>query len=775
MVAASLLGVGARALLGQGADRYPHVVSIEIGARRVRVYWTDCMGEGCYTLSAAQVWELDRTSGAWTRTRDRPMPRFRQVLNDSTAALVDGMRLESSHAPGSVPQYVVDSAHGRAVWPLVADLSRAERWRVMRQDPAALLWFYSDVPTFNQDITAFAVSPDAFWFGGFGQHASPAAILRFDRASHATTALAAGPMAQTYALGLAVTHRALFFIGDTRLQWLHPKGIGLARYDFASGTWHRFTAAMSPLPDDDATAIAASGDSLFVATHDGIGIYDDATAKWTVRYFAVRAEVTSRREVIPGSGYTDGDGVRRYEHADREEIIPRWTLATRRTDDNPRELAIVAAAAELSPQDSASEFVQEGITMAPTRFIATMRGVPVAHYDSAFGQHGFDVERALADNRLVALAGATIRFDSARAELNDGVVGAIGRVRARQYLESLRSVVKLDSSRWSPRVAYALAALGDSAGLAHLRAYAAEPLEPNGPSMTVQGFRYPSLEAAERLVMLGDAEIVTLLANEVRKRPGAAVYALLHDAATPEVWRAALRDAVSDPAAVSEALRALAGLSKQQLAPDGETREAVLRVARRAFELPPRFDSVTAYPPGVAPAFARQIILTLGDTGAISSLIGAAGVEHLYIDATVTLIELSGVDALPVPPNPTAAQRVAGQRFWRDWWASRQSGFAPARADAGVEALRRYRDRWIGRGRGNDRQDHFPATVTRSNRTRRIRALVTSNPLTWPFFRANSIVYPPARKPSRHTGRATIGLDVPVRSAIVESVATLTT
>jgi len=695
VVATSLIAVQAAALGAQAADRYPRVRSFEVSARGVRAYWTDCAGDECYSLSKAHVWDLDRATGAWTAARDKTLPKRPNVDGDSIVPLRAGMRLVTHRKPSFAPTYTIDSAHGRTHWPLAAKLPLAERWRVARQDSAGLVWFYGGVPTLEQNITAFAAGRDAFWFGEFGQFAEPAEILRFDRKSHATTAFAEAPMAQTQAVALAVTGRALFFIGQWR-GWLDDAGIGLARYDLASHTWRRFTAADSPLPDDDADAIASSGDSVFVATHDGIAIYDDATGKWTVRFFATRAVVMAHKDVVPGSGSTDENGHRQFEMADRQEIVPHWTLSARRPADNVRELAIVAAAAELSPQDSASPFAKEGIAMAPARFIALMRGVPVAHYDSATNRGGFDVEQVLSDARIVALAAASIKADSDGADVNQDVVGAVGRMGARQYLERLRAAVRRDSSLWSPNVAYTLAALGDSAGWAHLRAYVDEPLEPGGPSLTAQGYRYPSLQSAARLAMLGDTDVVNLLVRTLRANPGMALFELVHEAAPPAAWFGALRDAERNPAAVSEALRMLERLPAEELAPDAETRDAVLRLSRRAFELPPDFDSLTAYPPGLAPTSASQIILSLGDSGAIPSLIGAVGVDDLYIEAMVTLIKLTAVDSVPAPPKPTAAQRAEAQRFWREWWTSHQPTFKLPPAGAGVEALRRYRDRWVG-------------------------------------------------------------------------------
>ncbi|HXT14957.1 MAG TPA: hypothetical protein VN706_04970 [Gemmatimonadaceae bacterium] len=602
------------------------------------------------------------------------------------------MRLRRTHSF----QYVIDSGVHEHV-ALTAHLSRADRWRVAREEPGILSWFNNDVPPFDGPITTYVAGTDAFWFGALGQPVEPAAILRFDRTTHTVSAIATAPMAQTAAIGLALTRRALFFIGDRRLEWLAPTGIGLSRYDLHTHTWRRFTSRNSPIPDDDATAIASSGDTVFVATHDGIAVYDDARDTWTVRFFTARATIAARMEVIPGSGSTDEHGRRQYESSLLDEILPRWTLRPHRATDTLRELAIVAAAAELSPTDSTSPFAGEGIRVAPITFIAAMRSVPVAHYDSAYATRGFDIERVLADSGIVRFAAATIRVDSERVDVNQDVIGAVGRTRARQYLTTLQAAVRADSSLWSPNVSYALAALGDSAGFEHLRAYAATPLDDNQANMLSQGWRVRSIEAAERLVMLRDTSVVGILSRQAYRQPNATLYELLHEAAPPAVWRATLADAIPDPRGVSEALRMLDALPPEQLAPDSATRRVVTRLARRAYELPPNFDSSVTYQSGLSPARATDIMLALGDGSSIPTLISALAEERWYLDATVTLIELTGIDSLPVPPKTNAAQRTRAQRFWREWWRDNEPHFRPVDRDAGVEALRRYRDRWIGR------------------------------------------------------------------------------
>ena len=82
---------------------------------------------------------------------------------------------------------------------------------------------------------------------------------------------------------MAATRRAIW------LRIEAPSGLGtgrgLARFDRATRRFTRVTAGSSWLPDSDVVAIAASGDSLFVAMREALAVHDGASGRAEVRWF----------------------------------------------------------------------------------------------------------------------------------------------------------------------------------------------------------------------------------------------------------------------------------------------------------------------------------------------------------------------------------------------------------------------------------------------------------------------------------------------------------
>jgi hypothetical protein len=560
-------------------------------------------------------------------------------------------------------------------------VSPAERWRAVAGHRLALRALAKEPPPLSTSITTWATSADAIWFGLQGHYTAPGGLLRFDRRTHQVEAVLDPVISTAAVVEMAASRAAVWVAADTNYGGMRRRGAGLLRYDRAARSWRRLTAQNSPLPDDDVLTIAATGDTVWVATRTGMAVLDDASGRWSVRHVRVAAAIDSVTESIPATGHTDEDGVRRWESDTRPEIVARWALAERPAPDDSRERAIVALGRVLRPVPESSPFAVGWLetVVDPDSFIATLRSVPVAHFDSAWRDDELDVERALAHPRLVGFAAATIHVEEhGGVSWDNEVVGALGWAGDRAYLPRLRELAST-ASEPGPSVAFALARLGDTTGTALLRTGLARGLSGYGEG-----------EIRDRLIQLGDTTIVPWLVAREH-------YDAARRVATRAQWHAVLRDALTRPSAATALLYTARWRGVDAVAPDPESRALLARLARVAFGAPP--------PPGSASYVERegtltaaQVLAALRDTAAVPELIAALADARRYAGAMVALIEMTGADDCPAPPVPTPEEREAARRFWAARWEARRAAFAPPSEEAGLAALRRWRERWVPRG-----------------------------------------------------------------------------
>ena len=681
-----LAALVARPALAQRSTRVapPEVAAISVTPLLARFYWADC-GEDCFDRSW-RAWTFSRTTDTWGSLGPRPtaptIPSKQPAYEPAKSVRLDGaFRLAYSRSDARGPVFSVVSTADKRRFSLRPAVSAAERWRAVADHRLAVRSLTKEPPHLSTAIRTWATSADAIWFGLQGHYTAPGGLLRFDRKTHRVEAIVDPMISTATVVEMAASRAAVWVAVDTNYGGMSRRGTGILRYDRAARSWRRLTAQNSPLPDDDVLTIAATGDTVWVATRTGVAVLDDASGRWSVRHARVAAAIDSVTESIPATGHTDEDGVRRWESDARPVIVARWELTERPAPDDSRERAIVALGRVLRPVPESSPFAVGWLetVVDPDSFVATLRSVPVAHFDSAWGGDELVVERALAHPRLVRFAAATIHVEEHGGTSWDSeVVGALGWAGDPAYLPTLRELATA-ASEPGPSVAFALARLGDTIGTAMLRTWLARGLSGYGAG-----------EIRNRLIQLGDTTIVPWLA--AREEYGAA-----RQVATRAQWHALVRDALARPSAATALLYTARWSGVDAVASDAESRALLARLARAAFAAPPPPDSAS-YVEREGALTAAQVLAALRDTAAVPELIAGLADARRYAGAMVALIEMTGADDCPAPPAPTAEERDVARRFWAAWWDARRATFVPASQDAGLAALRRWRERWVPRG-----------------------------------------------------------------------------
>ena len=651
----------------------PTVRSIQVGRDTIRFFARTEDYEG----DEIPVFGFVRATREWVRIggRARTTPRHRPWERRDAIRVAPGFRLVGTPTQGTKPpgfsRFALLSDDGQR-YPVEADATPSDVWAVASRD----LWFSSAFavarPRVAAYVTRWARTGDALWFSTYGGGEELCALLRFDLATRRFDVAVDTLFESLLARAMAATSGAVWLAG-TRYGSQEPEG-GLYRWDGARHVATRLTAATSPLPGDTVLALAAAGDTLWVATTEGLALLDARTGRWDVRWFRATAGIDT--VAVSGMGYTNEEGNREFAEDTVGVVGVSFELAAERpTGEAGRRLAYALDDELRSRSDR---------TFTPDSFFALLKRVPVAHFDSAATGRR-PIARALAHPEIVR---RLVALDSANEDaygLNSDDIAAIGLLGDRAYLPTLQAISAQDygDEDFVAQLALALARLGDSSRVPALR-------ERVGRGRL--GFN--DLRYAEALHETGDVSVLPALLAYADSTHYNSAFAAVRLFASRDQWRAIVARFVNDPRMRDDFLDWTALYDRADTLADPVVRRALARGARQALATPaPRDSSGRAN--HEAHYRAAAVAVALRDSSLVPALFPLLGSDATDWEiATRALIELTGVDTMPAPPRPTADQRKAARAFWERWWSEsggRRDLVTPA---DGLEALHRWRLRW---------------------------------------------------------------------------------
>lgn len=542
-----------------------------------------------------------------------------------------------------------DERTGR-VYPIRPHLADADRWRAaLERDSLTgreyVLW-WDTPPALSTYVSAWSVAPQAIWFVCPSAGTGISALVRFDRVTHRRRTISNGPVASMRIDALAQTRRALWIAGHAEpSSGLSDSGV--YRLDFGTGTWSRFTADATDWPSGQVTALAASGDSVWVATAEGVGVFDESRATGTVRWFAARMRISDSVD----------DRDRRYVDVEDE-----YFLTTRPPSaEEARERLRIALVQRLAASFAGN--AEDTTGLAPDSTVAMVRAITPAFLDSALAVDD-PLVRALAWPPIVARATSNwFSGDSSIVSWDLDVLWAIATAPSPRYAGTLRRLLahgQLDASG-EQVLLRALAALGDSSAVASLSRRTAELLAEQAPS---------AIQLRQIAATATDTQWHAIVAR-------LSADGTLRAALIPRVY------------VVSSA--ALDSLVEH----DSVTREVALGLARRELEMPAETGEIADGKADRWPA--ADMFLLTHDRSAPAYLIPliTRSPDDFRL-ANSVLMESTGVDSAPAILHPNASERARARRFWEDWWAGHERTFTPVSLPAGKAALLRWRLRALG-------------------------------------------------------------------------------
>jgi len=649
-----LLTVSATARAAAQIDG-PAVTDIRIGGDTVSIYAV----EGPYSATESRIARFARRTGAWiagdSSIRDvrSDVPQHQRPVRLTRDLELAGDK-PIAHSGGFSTYAVVDSAGHR--YALRVPMGAVERWRLLlTRDSTRILW-WDDPPQLCARPTMWLADSHAIWFA-CTQASALSAVLRFDRLRHQTTAVTGPGVVSTAIVGIAETRRALWVAGRADSGSGLPDGdSGLFRLDLATGAWSRL--------DRHPVAIAAVRDSLWIATADGIALYDERADRWTEWSFHARLIVDTT---------DDGRGSEVIGVHERFDLAPGGP-----PPDEQRNRLRIALAARLvndpwvvSPQwDPSADSV-----------LALVRSIPGPHLDSALADPNAVLEHALADPMLVELATSHwFAVDSSLDMWDLDVARAIAILGDRRYRGLLRLIWERNASGSDqPWLAAGLARLGDTSGTAALRETVAR--SPNW---------YEIALAASALAELGDTTAAAPLVRRLEELSAAddqhapaLLFRALGEVATPAQWQATIRRMAGAESFRRALLDRFYSFTLDSLVRlDPVTHAAALAVVHEALATPKA-------PSKFAAADLAVVCRNAAAVPYLLSMLNASAED--YRIAQVTLTQLSGIDSAPAWLHPTAAQRRAVQQFWERWWQTASTTFVPVPTSSGRSALLRWR------------------------------------------------------------------------------------
>jgi hypothetical protein len=585
---------------------------------------------------------------------------------------------QRQRGPDWFPAFALHDARTGHRYLIRPTLSTAERWRAALQRDSLtgreyVLW-WDDPPTTTTYISSMTSSPDAFWFVCGSAGSGLSSIVRFDRATHRMTTLSGGAIASMAIAAVAQTHRALWIAGHADVG----SGLtnsGVYRFDLATLRWTRFAPDTTRWPAGQVTALAAVGDSLWVATESGVAVHNDAGGADDARWFAVHLVARESRDRF-----------------DRQYLVidDAYTLNPHPpTRSEARERLRIALAGRLSGT------VEEDSAFGRDSLIALIRGIPDAHLDSALSHPGDPFQYALTWPTIVSRGTqGWLDRDSSLGVFYDGdLVLAAADLNDRRYLGLLNRVLARGQlGYWNVHLVESIARLGDSAGLGWLREQVSkqEDLNEIETAVLALGRLHDTLAAplvTARLEPGSDSSSSGFLLAEVA------------NVATPGQWHDVITRPGADAWLRAALLNRMYTINTRGLDSlvdhDSLTRELALQTARH--ELARSTETMKAADRFSNRWVGAELLLRLQDREAprylIPLLTRSPGDYRL---ANSTLVELTGVDSAPVVLHPIGKQRADGQRFWATWWEERQRAFTPVGEAAGKAALLRWRVRALG-------------------------------------------------------------------------------
>jgi hypothetical protein len=655
---AMLATVGPTAAVAQVAP--PTVTDIRIGRDTVSLYAL----EHDYASTETRVGRIVRATGAWVAGDDRrrPVPAYMPTGRHGAVRLGSDLRLvgrERVKGQSWFRSYSIVDATGR-VHPLEAALPLRDRWHLfLASDSTRILW-RDEPPAACADPTRWTVDRQAIWFA-CGNGADLGILLRVDRATGRTTAVTGEGVASTAIVGLAETRKAVWVLGQRNLSGGMTDS-GLFRFDLSARTWSRIRRDAGAWPAGHPTALAAVGDSLWVAMEDGIAIYDERRNTWTGRWYHAGMVIDTTED-------------------DRAAVTirasARFTLAPSPPAAEEARARLRIAIAErlidgpLREDDSGARSVDS--------IAAVIRDLPAAHLDRALAQPDHVFERALAYPSLLAIATARwLNADSSLDTWDSDVIESIGFLGDPAYLPIVRRVWDHGGVDYllTPVLAFTLTRFGDSTGLHWLQrrvvtARAAEEFDLIAAALASVGDTTggPALAALFDSIDADDRDGPAILLREVARTATRSQWlATFGHLSASDVLRRALLD------------RFYASALDSLVRSDSGTRASALAVVHRELGTPGG-DGLWA---------AADLAVACGDTGAIPYLLPLlARTPRDYRIAHTTLIQLTGVEAAPT-------RQSEARRFWEQWWATHRAGFTPVPAAVGQLALVRWRVRALG-------------------------------------------------------------------------------
>ena len=671
-LAASIIALLAVARVSAAQVEPPTVRSIQVGRDTIRFF---ARGEE-YGGAENPVFGFVRATRQWVRIggRERTTPRHLPWELRDAIRVAPGFRLVGSPKPGpktrGFSSYALSGDDGRR-YPVDADASPSAKWAVASHEGSAMYDFSVRQPRVSVNLTRWARSSDALWFSSYGGADELGALFRFDLASRRFDVVADTLLDKLNARTMAATSGAVWLAG-TRYESMEWER-GLYCYDAVRHITTRLTTATAPLPGDTVLALAAAGDTLWVATTQGLALLDAGTGRWDVRWF--RATATIDTIAVSGMGYTNEEGNREFS----EDMVGVVGVSFALSAEPPRG----EAGRRLAYAVDDALGARSDRTFTPDSFFALLTRIPAAHFDSAAaGRHR--LAHALARPEIV-------RRIAARDSANDDAFGlslddieAIGLLGDRAYLPTLQALPDDGYDEdYLAQIALARVRLGDTSRVPALRERVGRG------SLGFNDLRY-----AEVLHETGDTAVLPALVAFADSTRYNSAYAAVQLFASRAEWRALVAHFVDNPNTRDDFLEWTVLSDRVDTLTDPAIRAALARGARLTLATPTpqdtsgRVDHITHYR-------AAAVAVALRDPAlepALFPLLASDGTD--WEIAMRALIELTGVDTVPVPPRPSAAERQAARAFWEKWWnatGGRGKVVGPAE---GEEALRRWRLRW---------------------------------------------------------------------------------
>jgi hypothetical protein len=261
---------------------------------QIRVVGDTVWFEGDRDRDGVQVrYCFARRTGAWCSAPRSgqvatPSARIPRGLSDSVELAPDLALVCRPPVPtmADCETFAVRAGGDTSLYPLVPRANSAAL--AMLQRAAGL---ETEEPlSMSEFVTAWAAGDDAIWFGlgggfpeGYGAYGG---LLRFDRARRTVETVVHAGLAGATVSGLAIDGDTLW-VGTLHPAEYGPVGsTGILCRNLRTGQWTALDPAGAWLPDKVVQSIAARDGALFIATREGLAVYDTRTGRWSVRYFS---------------------------------------------------------------------------------------------------------------------------------------------------------------------------------------------------------------------------------------------------------------------------------------------------------------------------------------------------------------------------------------------------------------------------------------------------------------------------------------------------------